>query len=622
MARDLDVGFTVFANTQPAVQPMVRLNTVIKQTDAEMLRFGNNLKRRSIEQQQRFAGAIRGSAFALAGTAAALLKTAATAGDYDRQIRLAGFLTKNTGEDFAAFDAGVKTISGSLGILPTEIARAGQAVGRLGFRGQASLGILESSATLAAASLGELTGEGAVGAIGTALRSFGQGAESAAATADALTNSVNNTSLNFKKLPLALGTSAGFAAAFGANLNELLGLLGAANDVIPRTERAATGVRNIFRDLSHSATIAKLASAGLTLQTVDAAGKFRGIVPILSELFAQTEKMTESQRLQALQTGFSVEAATALAALQERLKTGFVDANGAIVRGTEGLAMLIQSMGNSGSASDLAQEKLKGFAGAMDKFKTQGSLLAIELGKALSTVLVPALNFVTGLITDFKDALASASPVTKTIIGVLGTAAIVLGIVGGVLIAASLAMGGWASITGLATEANLAFLASLGPIALILGAIVASVVLFWGVIKRIYAALIKFRAFVLFRSVTDEEQKQIDELEGKVTDPKTGERVDAPASPTSVEGIRAAIAAANAPLQPGGGGAAPPRSTAAPGEPGSPLLAPGEGAQPGDTISRDEINVRLEMDGTKMGEALIERRRREARRTFRPARNA
>jgi TP901 family phage tail tape measure protein len=616
MARDLDVGFTVFANVRPAEREMKRFRRGIANTDLEMVKFGQNLKRRAGAQSKAFAGAVRGSAFALAGLSVGLLKTAKTAGDYDRQIRLAAFLTKNTEDAFAGFDTEVKSIASDLGILPTEIAKAGQAVGRLGFRGEAAAGVLRQSATLAAASLGELAGPQAVGAIGTALRSFGQDASQAGAVSDALTNSVNNTSLNFKKLPLALGTSAGFAAAFGSDLNTLLGILGAVNDVIPRTERAATGVRNIFRDLSKDTTKAKLAQAGLNLQITDAGGNFRDIIPIMEELFAQTDKMTEAQRLQTFQTAFSVEAATTLAALQERLKTGFEGTNGAVVGGTEGLRMLIGQMGDSGSASALAEEKLKGFAGAMDKFKTEGTLLAVEIGKALNTTLVPAIQFVTGIISSLRETIAGLSPGAKTMIGVFGTIAVVLGIVAGGLIAASLAMGSWTFITGIATTANLAFLASLGPIAIAIGVIVGLVVIFWKQIKFLFAQLIKFRAFVNFRELTDDEQAQVARLEGRTN--QNAESADAE-EPRGRDAILASAASEFLPAR-------TERRAAEAAEAVQERLASGRGpAGQEREVAREiaaapeagDINISLEMDSKKMGDAIITRQQRERRRTFR-----
>ena len=552
MGRDIDTGFTVFADTKPAVRPMRGLIKVTKQADKEMDRFGKNLKQRAVVQQRSFATAIRASTVALTGLGVALLKTATIAGDYDRQIRLAAFLTKNTEEKFAEFDAGVKQISSDLAILPSQVAKAAQAVGKLGFEGAGAMEVLRQGVTLARASLGELTSAQAVGAASTILKAFGQDASQARRAVDVLTTGVTSTALSFEKLPTALSTASGFAAAFGATMEETIAILGATNDIITKTERAATGVRNIFRDLSQVVTKQKLASAGLNIEILTQAGNFRGILPILSDLFEQTSQMTEAERLQTIQRGFTVESAGALFAITQRLKIGFRDQNGQMVKGIGGLKALVKRMEQTGVASALADTQLEGFAGAMESFKVEGALLAESIGKALNTVLVPALKFVTGLITDMKDAFENASPVTKTMIGIFGTAAIVLGAVGVIVIGATVAMGGWAFVTGIATGANLAFLTSLGPIAIVLTAVIALIFIFQKQINKARAAFIKFTAFVNLREVTEGEQAEIDELEGKVTDPSGG-RVDQPAAPTSAEAITAsiasAIAAASAPAR-------------------------------------------------------------------------
>lgn len=620
MAVDLDVGFTVFGDTAPASRELAKFQRQVTKSDKRLEKFNKTLNVVARERQRKFTAAIRGTSVALAGLGVALLKTAKTAGVYDRQIRVAGILTGNTGEQFAEFDAEVKKVSSDLAVLPVQVAKAGQAVGRLGFRGAAAINVLRSSVTLAAASVGKLTSEKAAGAVAGALRAFGKTGKDAMVAADALTNAVNRSRLEWDKLPLAIGTASGFAAAFGANLNEMLAITGGVQDILGRTERSATGVRNIFRDLASETTIAKLAQRGLKLEVVDASGNFRKIIPILRDLFEQTEKMTQAQRQQTLQSTFSQEASAALFSLQNRLVSGFRDMNGELVTGIKGLQMFADSMGETGSTMTLAQEKLKGFAGAMDLLKTEGTLLAIEIGAALSTTLVPALKFVTGLITKLKDAFANTSPVVKTIIGVFGAAAIVLGILGGVLLAASLVMGGWTFITGAATAATLAFLASLGPIVIAIGAIVGLVTVFWNTIKKIYALALRFRRFIGFGGPAEEEQALIDELEGKMTDPETGERVDISSVPTGAQAIQAGAADKPPATREqqvkkafAGGGTLEEQIERAM----KVMRRTEKEASAGKGGEAGDINVTMEMDSLKVGTAVIAGQQKEARRTFR-----
>lgn len=603
MARTLDLGLVIFADDK-ASRTLVRVRVNTDQLDQSVARTSRRLQDSATVTNQNFVPALRGLTFAAAGAAAAIAVMSRSAGVYQRQIRLAGFLTGETGAKLASFDQDVRGVARDLALMPVEAAKAAQAVGRLGFRGSAALDVLRASSVVTAASLGDLSSPQAVAAVGTALRAFGQNSSQATVASDSLTNAVNRTSLNFKKLPLALGTASGFAAGFGANLNELLALLGATNDVIPRTERAATGVRNIFRDLSQQTTQAKLAQAGLNIELKNGQGEFRPILSILKELFTQLSSVTSAQRLQTLQQVFSIEAATTLAALNERIRVGFQGTNGEVVKGVEGLALLAEQMGTSGAAIGLAREGLKGMAGASQRARAAIAELSIQAGTAFNIILEPAVRFVTGALQVMSKVFVAIPTPVKILISVLAGLVVVAGSLSTVIIGSALALGTWSIAANAAGARGIALIGTLKAIAFrftIVGVAIAGVI---GLLAFVKSQFDDLDGQDIETNVnTTSKRRAVTVTEGT---PAGVAGIQVAAPPTSPAAIRALAAqqleAVNAATQAAAGVGATPAADAAP-------------AAPGMVTAPAPVVVVLQMDGREVGRGIAEADQRDLRRT-------
>jgi TP901 family phage tail tape measure protein len=457
MARTLDLGIVLFARDQ-ASGPVRKVKLQVDGLTNSQGRQAKAAATSAAAINKNFIPALRGLAFAAAGAAAAIIKVALDTGEYEREIRLAAFLTGETApEAFKKLDRSLRDLGIRFGIVPIEVAKATQAVGRLGIRGKDALEVTTGALTLMAASAGELGAQGAVDTLAAAMRSFGIDASKTSTVVDQLANATINTALDFKRLGLALGTAAGFAANFGGTLDETLTLLGLTRDVIVRAERGATGVRNIFKDLANVTKGLKGAAAGLNIETVDQAGNFRNIIDVAKEVFAEMDKMTDAQRSLLLNTRFSVEAVGVFTALQERMRTGTTDATGAMKEGIDTLIAMNEKIRDTkGTGDEFVEITLFGMAGAARIAKSTWEDLKIEFGRAINEVMVPALRLVTDGLSFFTGILNKVGPTGRKIIGILALLGVIAGLVSIPIIALSLAVGSWSVIAGIAAVATTA----------------------------------------------------------------------------------------------------------------------------------------------------------------------
>lgn len=456
MARTLDLGIVLFARDK-ASGPVRKVKLQVDGLTQSQGRQAKSARRSAQAVTQSFIPAIRGLAFAATGAAAAITKIALDTGEYEREIRLAAFLTRTSAGEFDNLDRTVRDLGKQFGIVPVEVSKALQAVGRLGIEGKDAIEVTSGALQLMAASAGELGAQGAVDLLAAAMRSFGIDASKTESVVDSLSNATTSTALDFKRLGLALGTASGFAAQFGGTLEETLTLLGLTRDVIVRAERGATGVRNIFKDLTKTTLQTKLAQAGLNIEVADASGNFRNIFAIAKDLNDQMGGLTQQQRAFALQTAFSVEAAGVLAALSQRVALGVEDMDGALQQGTQAMVALEQRIREtSGTGQEFVDITLFGMAGAARIAKATWEDFKIELGRAINTVLVPSLRILTNVIGFFTKVLSALGPTGQVIIGIIALLGVVAGAVSLPIIALSLATGTWAGVSALAAKTTFA----------------------------------------------------------------------------------------------------------------------------------------------------------------------
>jgi TP901 family phage tail tape measure protein len=403
---------------------------------------------RSFKAQNIGTGDIVAAAGATTVLTAGIFKSTLAAGAFERQMKSLKVITGADDKAMAGLRKTTLALAQEFGVMPTQVGKAEIALARVGFKGDDIARSLRTSMQLVAASFGELGPEEAGGLLTTTLKSFGLQARQSNRIGNQLAKATTETALNFKKLGLQIGTASGFAAQFGSDTQTMLALLGATTDVIPRAERAATGVRNIYRDLSKTSTLLNAKQAGLNLTVSDGAGNFRNVIDIMGDLEDQLKDLDPDVRLAKLQKVFSIEAATAFGALMSRAKTGFKQLDGGTVKTIRGLKGLADVIGNANTTlEELVVAGLSNALGGFEKLKASVAVFAITIGEAFSTFVVPAMEMAAFTLKAFVRGVKEFGPIGTGFVAVLGFAAVVLGIIGPLVLGAVIAFKTWGVVT-------------------------------------------------------------------------------------------------------------------------------------------------------------------------------
>lgn len=377
----------------------------------------------ALEQQRRQTRWLRRSLVALGvtllGVSIGFLKAAKTAGEFDRQMQGVRLITGASAKQMAGLRDITLSMGAELGVVPLQAAKAEVALGRLGFRAHELEKVLRPTLGIVAAGFGEVDAERAAQLLGQTLKSFGKNASEATEIGNQLARATAVSALDFKKMGLAIGTAGGFAAQFGAQTHELLALLGAARDVISRTERAATGVRNIFVDLTKIKVQQRFRQMGIEVATAD--GRFRNILDIVEQLHGRLQSLSDAQRLQTLQTVFSIEAAGVLGAIFQRLDAGVQTLEGRTLRGAAAMRFLANEVRNGSlTLEELQQALLGGAAGTFDRLTAQLNRALISIGDTARFSLIPVLDVANFALGSFAFILSKAPASIQFMVGTLG----------------------------------------------------------------------------------------------------------------------------------------------------------------------------------------------------------
>ena len=597
MANVADLGFRFYAQDAGATNVIRVLKLGIDDLNRGLARNGLQVQRIAKQTQVAF-GDVLATAAGLAVIGTSFVSSTLKAGEFERQIGFLGLVSQSSGAELERLRTLVLATSRDLGLSAVETAKAASAIARLGFTGKQTAEVLRPALELVVASFGELDPDKAGKLIGQTLKSFGKDSRDSRKVADELARAVSASALDFQKLGLALGTTGGFAASFGSETSQLLALLGLARDVIERTERGATGIRNIFRDLTKTTVQNRLAQADLGITVVDQQGKFRDIFDILIEVEAALRNKTEAERLSTLQDIFSIEAATVMAAIFKRLESGVTDLDGSIKRGADGLrAMGKQVAAGNITLSDFMKAALGPLPGQLAITQATIEQFGIALGRVFGVIVGPALSFVTFLFDTF------ITVITKT--GVFGRGlAVVLGIVGvGLLVLIPLLLTGAFLMKSFALLTSFATVAAGGFFATIITGIKA--LLRTTIILGLISVALGFilDQFGAFNSLDTPELAVLQQAAagGKAVAP--GASAVLPGIPATTGGIEALISQLEhgEGIEPaaGGGGAAP---AARPGQFGVAELM--------------RLQVNLNVDGRNLAKVVEDVDLRESRRRF------
>lgn len=317
-----------------------------------------------------------------------LKSSVGVAGDYESSLNkfaavtgsalgAAGLTTEQFSAKFLELGAKTQFSAAQAADAANELAKGGVGVAEI--MGEAT------EATLALASAGELELAPAATIIAKQLGVWGDAAGGAAAVTDILAQTANASTVNVEDLALGLANVGGVAKGAGLSFAETVQAVGLIAPGFSSAADAGTSFKTFINQLVPTTNAAKDAMSDLGLFTeetgsafYDAQGNFVGMEKATGLLHDATAGLTTEQRALAMETIFGADAQRAALLLAEK--------------GTEGYVAFGKAMEATGTATDQATAKNKGFNFAMESLGGSVETFQIKLGQKLLPILTDVIN--------------------------------------------------------------------------------------------------------------------------------------------------------------------------------------------------------------------------------------
>ncbi|WP_228535897.1 phage tail tape measure protein [Nocardia sp. BSTN01] len=232
-----------------------------------------------------------------------------------------------------------------------------------GFNVKQSMDAAKGSLQLAAAA--QIDAAQAATIQSAALQAFGLQAGDATRVADVLANTANASSAEITDVAYALQSGGAVAHQFGLTVEDTAAAIGLfANSGIKGSD-AGTLLKSALLALTDQGKPAQQAMHSLNLTVYDAQGKFVGLHSLFGQLQDASKRMTDQQYQAATATLFGSDAARLAGIAAEK--------------GAAGYDAMHDAMSRQGSAADVANAKMQGLPGAMERIQNAAEGMALEV---------------------------------------------------------------------------------------------------------------------------------------------------------------------------------------------------------------------------------------------------
>ncbi|TIW47687.1 MAG: phage tail tape measure protein, partial [Mesorhizobium sp.] len=351
----------------------------------------------------------------IVGAGFGILKQAA-----DFQTAMNSFVA-NTGAAGDAFDqAKAKAIElGNASVFSaSDSANAMTELAKIGLEySQIMDGAAKATLDLAAANGGQLVP--AAGIAGDLIKQFNLQVKQLPGVVDNVTGTLIKSKLGFDDYRLAIGQTGGVASALGVSLSDMNTALAGTSNLFFSGSDAGTSFKTFLQRLTPGTKKAAELFKELNLQFFDSNGKMKSLADVAEELHVKLGKLSQEDLNS---KGGEIFGTDAL-----RTAIGLMKLGGA---GFRQLAADIATVG----ASKLAEVRVQGLTGELNKFNSAVETLSIAIGDS------GLLQFVTSLVvklTDFTTALSKLDPAVLrlgteigAVAAAIGPALIALGLIG------------------------------------------------------------------------------------------------------------------------------------------------------------------------------------------------
>lgn len=408
-----------------------------------------------------------GLAGALGSVAASAVKLEAS---YSQTMNLVKASTGVGAAEMARMDALAIKLGQDTSFSANEAAQAMLALAKAGVKpATIETGALAATLTQAAASGDDL--EASANAIGNALNMFSLKGEDAGKVAAAFAGGANASTAEVKDLTLGLAQVGPGAAAAGQSINDVVGTLAAFNNAGLRGSDAGTSLKQMFASLVPATDPAGAAmeslglyseNAGKQIEFLEKAGiKFtsgtssadikRGFTELARKTAgagASTAELSKAYadlvvRSNSVQNAFfdstgKMKSATEIAQLLQDATKNLSDeertyalnkifgsdasraANILAKEGAAGLAKYIDATKDAGAAQNMANARMAGTAGALERLSGSWETLRLNMGRAFAPFVQVGANVLAGTMGVLGDHLNVILPALGTLVVTIG----------------------------------------------------------------------------------------------------------------------------------------------------------------------------------------------------------
>lgn len=383
----------------------------------------------------------------LVGIAAQAVKTAS---EFETTMNV---LQANTGASKSQMKA-LQAQAKQLGVDTVYSAgEAADAMLELGKAGQSTSQIMDS--VPAVLNLAATEGMGLADAAGTVTSVMSQFQIKAADSADAvnaLAGASNASKASVATVAEAMKMVGPAAASMGYNVQDTAAALAALANNGLEGGIAGTSLASMFNHLIPQTKKSSDAMKALGLNFVDSKGKFDSISTVADKMQKTFGKMAPAARKVALSKIFGNDASV-ISAVNAMINTG-----------SKGLKQYAKATNDTSAASKLANARMSGTAGAIERMKGSLDTAMLSIGQALA----PTITQIANIIGKLVDKFTSLSPSVQKVVIIFGAVAAAIGpvlIIVGTLITS---IGAIAGVLGGLTAVAAAPIAAIG---LIVGAL-------------------------------------------------------------------------------------------------------------------------------------------------------
>lgn len=306
--------------------------------------------------------------------------------------------------------------------------------------------------TLDLATAGDLELAEAATIAANAMNVFGLSGQKSKQAVDALAGAANASSADVSDLAQALAQGGLAAANAGLSIQETTAVLAAFADNGLKGSDAGTSLKTMLLSLVPTTTKAKEAMKELNIEFIDAEGNIKPIPAIFEEIQSKIGPLTQAQQQLALKTIFGTDA--------------FRAASIALKLGSEGLGEYTAATDEAGTASKVAEGKMKGLPGVIERLKGTFETFLLTVGDDLAPVVEDLAKEIGKLLEAFNELpestrqtilkFALLAVVAGPLLRIFGPLVSIVGKLGGAFIRLGGAAGSAAATSGFMAKLSVA----------------------------------------------------------------------------------------------------------------------------------------------------------------------